>query len=249
MAASYATDRNADFILGAGAMGGKVDGDNVFGGNVQGEIALSKDKTWSLLIGGSAQKVDNIMDEKDFDGSIGIKKYLLPETSVALVGGVLYGQGDMDEEVGVVMPGAIAALGLDYDVDVWVPYIGIQLKQRLLPSDRLFSPYVGISALISKPEAEVDGRVEFLGVNTRGRYYIYAEEDADDVIDYDYDVRFHLIGSAGVDINFYKNMGLAIEANLGEVFGSGTVKFGEEEDDMDDSFTVWQIGSALKFYF
>ncbi len=248
VAIAYATDRNADVILGVGGAIGRDDGNTSYGGLANAEFALSKDKTWSFLIGGSGQKINNDFDEVGFDLGFGIKKYLLPETSIALVGGVGYARGKVDEVVGVATPRLIVAMAFDYTLDALAPYAGLQLKQRLLPADNIISPYLGVSALVSKPEVSLDGDVEFLAINNRG-YYIYARDDADDVIEYDYDPRFHLVGSAGMDINLHKNVGLVIGFDYGKVFSRGNVKFGNTKEDFNADFTFWQVSSGLKFYF
>lgn len=244
---AHATDRDADLIIGLGFNAGKVDEYNSINGFGSAEIAISKDKTWSLLCSGSISSIDTPNDQTGQIGLIGINHYFTDKTSLALFAGLGHNRFKVDETITADTRYTREALAFDYKVDVLAPVCGITLKQRLLPATAIFSPYVSAGAMVSKSSANVDGTVKYRYEDYYG--WAYTEVKAKDVIKYEYDTNFDLAAGAGVDIYLSKNVGLVIGGEFGRTFGGGHVEIGDTKVDFEkDAYNWWQIGGGLKIF-
>ncbi|MDA1043648.1 MAG: outer membrane beta-barrel protein [Verrucomicrobia bacterium] len=122
---TFAIDRDAEMINTAAVELMELDSADGIGVAVWGETAFDTDSpVWAILMkaGYGTISPKNSSSENYWNAAVGLKYYVLPETSVALVGDYLSFEGDRDAKMA-----------------------SLQGKHRFVPADEKISPYATAS--------------------------------------------------------------------------------------------------------
>jgi hypothetical protein len=140
--AAPAIDRGASMVDTISVEGIQHDGGDSLGGSLWGEtVTATKEQQWAILLGGGLGTLwPDLGDGIDYwELGIGVKYYLLRETSLALI--TSYRELDMTD-----------------DPDIFTTEF--TLKQRIIPAEEAISPFVraglGTRTVEYIPEPDID---------------------------------------------------------------------------------------------